>query len=109
MEQIVVSPIPSAIVSVQTEEQVTLDIIADGPQGVPGPGVPSGGTTNQVLSKASNTGYDTYWQTLALSGLTDVDVSGKTNGSVLVYDGNSQKFVANSSSTLTTLTDGGNF
>lgn len=32
-------------------------------QGVPGVGVPSGGTTGQVLAKASNTNYDTVWAT----------------------------------------------
>lgn len=32
-----------------------------GPQGIPGAGVPSGGTTGQVLQKASNTDYQTEW------------------------------------------------
>lgn len=32
-----------------------------GPQGAAGVGVPSGGTTGQVLKKASNTNYDTEW------------------------------------------------
>ena len=32
-----------------------------GPQGPSGVGVPSGGTTGQVLKKASNTNYDTEW------------------------------------------------
>ena len=37
-----------------------------GPQGDPGPagvGVPAGGTTGQVLAKASGTDYDTEWAT----------------------------------------------
>ena len=34
-----------------------------GSVGVPGPGVPSGGTTGQVLKKASGTDYDTVWGT----------------------------------------------
>lgn len=34
-----------------------------GPQGPAGQGVPVGGTTNQVLAKASNTNYDTAWVT----------------------------------------------
>lgn len=32
-----------------------------GSVGVPGPGVPAGGTTGQVLKKASATSYDTVW------------------------------------------------
>jgi hypothetical protein len=35
--------------------------VMDGPEGAPGVGVPSGGTTGQVLSKASGTDYDTEW------------------------------------------------
>lgn len=34
---------------------------ATGPQGPAGPGIASGGTTGQVLAKASNTDYDTEW------------------------------------------------
>ena len=34
---------------------------ADGAQGPAGPGVPNGGTTGQVLTKASNTDQDTEW------------------------------------------------
>jgi len=43
--------------------------------GAVGPGVASGGTTAQVLRKASNTSYDTEWHTLAKAdvGLTNVD------------------------------------
>ena len=42
-----------------------------GPQGLPGPtgpGVPTGGTTGQVLSKNSDSDYDTIWKTLESSG-----------------------------------------
>lgn len=42
-----------------------------GPQGVPGSpgvGVPAGGLTGQILSKASNTSYDTAWTTFSLAG-----------------------------------------
>ncbi len=35
----------------------------DGSVGVPGVGVPDGGTTGQVLQKATNTSYDTVWAT----------------------------------------------
>jgi hypothetical protein len=54
---------------------------ADGAQGPAGPGVAAGGTTGQVLKKASNTDYDTEWDDEvtvitdhgALSGLADDD------------------------------------
>jgi hypothetical protein len=32
-----------------------------GPQGPPGEGVAAGGTTGQILIKASSSNYDTYW------------------------------------------------
>ena len=35
--------------------------VMDGVDGAPGQGVPSGGTTGQVLKKRSNTDYDTEW------------------------------------------------
>ena len=44
-----------------------------GPQGVPGPagrGVAPGGTTGQILEKASNADYDTEWVTPAPGGVT---------------------------------------
>ena len=43
---------------------------ATGPQGSPGVGIPTGGTTGQVLSKASGTDYDTEWITPASGGGT---------------------------------------
>lgn len=39
-----------------------------GPQGIPGVGVPSGGTTGQVLQKASNSDYQTEWTDPASGG-----------------------------------------
>ena len=39
-----------------------------GPQGSTGAGVPTGGTTGQILAKASGTNYDTTW--VNMSGLT---------------------------------------
>lgn len=61
------------------------DTGAQGPQGIQGPtgpagadgvGVPAGGTTGQVLSKASGTDYDTEWTTPDPGGVTDVQVNG---------------------------------
>lgn len=45
----------------------------------------------------------------ALANLTDVDVSLKTDKSVVYYDENVDKFIANSIHTIITLVDGGNF
>lgn len=56
---------------------------ATGPQGPAGVGVPSGGSTGDVLRKDSTTDYDTYWDTLTAldipydntsSGMTATDV-----------------------------------
>lgn len=46
-----------------------------GNNGADGVGIPSGGTTGQVLNKASNTNYDTQWHTLVKGdvGLSSVD------------------------------------
>jgi hypothetical protein len=46
-----------------------------GPTGADGVGVPTAGTTGQVLNKASNTNYDTAWHTLVKGdvGLGSVD------------------------------------
>ena len=44
-----------------------------------------------------------------LSQASDVDVTGKVDKSLLVYDSSSSKFVANNVNTVITLTDGGNF
>jgi hypothetical protein len=49
-------------------------------------GVPRGGTTGQVLKKNSGTDFDDVWGSLALSGLSDVDIVGTpTLGNVLTY------------------------
>ena len=45
------------------QETETFDVM-DGADGDPGVGVPAGGTAGQVLSKASDTSYDTEWTTL---------------------------------------------
>lgn len=106
---IVVSASSSPSVIVEQATEVVLEYFGNGPQGVPGPGIIPSGTTGQVLAKTSNTNYDTQWKMLSLSDLSDINIASKVNGSVLVYDGGSQKFVANSSFTSNTLTDGGNF
>ena len=49
---------------------------ATGPAGADGVGVPAGGTTGQVLAKASGTDYDTEWTTPEAGGVQDVQVNG---------------------------------
>jgi len=49
---------------------------APGADGAPGPGVPSGGATGQILTKHSDTSYDTDWETPAAAPVTSV--AGKT-------------------------------
>jgi hypothetical protein len=56
---------------------------ATGPAGADGVGVPAGGTTGQVLKKASGADYDTEWATPDPGGVTDVQV----NGTSIVSDG----------------------
>jgi hypothetical protein len=73
-----------------------------------GAGVPAGGTTGQVLKKASSTNYDTTWSTptTALSSLTDVNLStAPSNGQALVFDAASGKWKAGTgiSGSLTTI------
>lgn len=48
---------------------------ADGADGAPGVGVPTGGTTGQVLTKASGTDYDTQWETPTGGGSGDIPLS----------------------------------
>jgi hypothetical protein len=55
---------------------------ATGPQGPAGAGVAAGGTTGQVLSKASNTNYDTVWVDAGAGTVYSVDASGNTGISV---------------------------
>lgn len=59
-----------------------------GANGADGQGVPVGGTTGQVLSKASNTDYDTAWTTVTAG----TDINGQTqvqsalNDELIIYD-----------------------
>lgn len=72
-----------------TEEEFLSDLYGDigpeGPQGPPGPegemgkGVPTGGTTNQVLAKASDSDYDTKWITPTGSGSGTNDYNNLVN------------------------------
>lgn len=68
---------------------------ATGPQGDPGEGVPTGGTTGQVLAKASNTNYDTEW----------VDQSGGSGGGEWTYKFKTSTQEVNNNNTLFTDSD----
>jgi len=59
-----------------------------GADGVDGEGVVLGGTTGQVLAKASDTDYDTEWVTPTglLGDLEDVDTYDAADGQTLIYD-----------------------
>lgn len=46
-----------------------------GPQGLPGQGVPTGGTTRQVLTKKSNLDYDVGWATPSASGTSTLNAT----------------------------------
>ena len=67
---------------------------ADGADGV---GIPSGGTSGQILSKASATDYDTSWvdQTASSSidTLSDTNISSPLDGQALVYDSGTEAWI----------------
>lgn len=51
----------------------------NGTNGTNGQGVPTGGTTGQVLSKINNTDYNTQWSTIGSGSVTSVSVA-SSNG-----------------------------
>ena len=51
----------NTITIVGSTTPITLTLGTSGPQGIPGAGVPVGGSTGQILSKNSATNYDTGW------------------------------------------------
>jgi hypothetical protein len=57
-----------------TENPLQIVISGQGAQGTPGVGVPSGGTTLQILKKRSNTNYDTEWADGGSGTVTNVSV-----------------------------------
>jgi hypothetical protein len=67
--QVVVVPeTHTQLIAVDDTEIQVITVGTQGPEGIQGPagpagtGVPSGGTTGQVLTKNSNTDFDTSWQ-----------------------------------------------
>ncbi|CAB4121886.1 hypothetical protein UFOVP17_22 [uncultured Caudovirales phage] len=67
-------------VTPQKAETITIDRGVQGAQGEPGVGVPAGGTTGQVLAKASGSNYDTTWSNAGSGSVTSVAVTGGTTG-----------------------------
>lgn len=49
------------VIEILTTATNTVEVEAQGPQGIPGVGVPTGGSTGQVLRKASAADYATEW------------------------------------------------
>lgn len=62
---------------------IDIDATADGRDGAPGVGVPTGGTTGQVLSKIDGTNYNTQWINAA-GGVSSVN--GQTGAVTLATD-----------------------
>jgi len=73
---------------------------ADGADGADGVGVPVGGTTGQVLAKINGTDFNTEWVdpttggASTLASLTDVDLTGLSDGDILVWDAGTSSWVA---------------
>lgn len=82
-------PVTLNVIESTTElgiELVTVTVASSSTPGPAGPGVPTGGTVNQVLTKDSSTDYDTSWQDAqggAGGAPTDVDyLVGTASGSL---------------------------
>lgn len=82
-------------------------IVEVGPQGPAGTGIAAGGTTGQVLAKASGTDYDTEWITVS-GGSGSGDVVGPasaTDNAIARFDTTTGKLIQDSS---VTIDDSGN-
>ena len=90
-------------ISVIQEENTQITLAVPGHQGAggaAGAGVPTGGTTGQVLEKASNTDYDTQWVDAATNNITGV-----TAGTGLSGGGTSGNVTLNLNASIDALTD----
>lgn len=56
-------------IAIIDEQQTKITLAVPGIQGIAGPGVPAGGTQNQLLVKQSGVDYDTVWS-------DDIDIPG---------------------------------
>lgn len=75
----------SVVVSPPSTQVITIDRGAPGPAGV---GVPTGGTSGQILSKVSSTNYDTTWITASGTGtVTNVATGTGLSGGPIITTG----------------------
>lgn len=72
---VTVENIPPVNIDILLSPPVNVEVTTPGPQGIPGPGVPIGGTINQALTKIDGTNYNTEWSTIDKNfvGLDQVD------------------------------------
>jgi len=75
------------------EDNVTITVSEVGPTGPAGQGVPTGGTTGQVLTKTSSTNYATTWAnngtgTVTSVGVTESSAALNITGSPVTTSGN---------------------
>lgn len=105
----------TATITITDAEGTTTASISDGEDGQDGVGVPSGGTTGQILNKASNTDYATQWSSVSDLNLvttnTNQNISGKKTftsytpecSNVPIYDNQltNKKYVDDSVANLT--------
>jgi hypothetical protein len=81
-----------------TENKSVFIVVNRGVDGLQGIGVSAGGTTGQVLAKASNSNYDTEW---ADAGSGEGDVEGPASavsGNFASFDGVTGKVIKDSGS-----------
>ena len=79
----------------------TISVVSIGVQGPAGPtgfGIPTGGTTNQFLVKASDTDYDMQWSASGviineLNEIGDVNIPTPGDGDVLSWDNGTSKWI----------------
>ena len=78
-----------------SDDRTTITVGASGPQGATGQGVPAGGTTGQVLAKASGTNYDTEWVTGGGGGGSGdvVGPASSVDGRAALFDGITGKLI----------------
>lgn len=68
-------------------------VLSTGTRGPAGPGVPTGGTTGQVLSKVDGTDYNTEWADAATGDGDVVGPASATNGNIALFDGTTGKLL----------------
>jgi hypothetical protein len=74
VNQVAISEAGNVQLSVEGAQETQIVLAAPGVQGPVGPGVPSGGTTNQVLFKTSAADYDTAWSEVTSSMIGDLEI-----------------------------------